>query len=157
MDVFKRISSGAFGLAILCFLLPFVSVSCSGQKIVTFTGLQLVTGTSFNEPKQHANQSKKIKAEPFAVLALASGIIGIGFTFSRSKKSAATAAALGAIGLVMLLILQSNLRDALLKEGGPLQLGIEIGYWLAALFYVAAAGLNGLVFLRNKDHAQIPP
>ncbi len=35
---------GAKGLALLCFLLPWVTVSCAGQPLARITGVQLATG-----------------------------------------------------------------------------------------------------------------
>ena len=40
-----NIARGAKGIALLCFLLPFVTVSCAGQPLARITGLQLATGS----------------------------------------------------------------------------------------------------------------
>ncbi|MBP7147732.1 MAG: hypothetical protein KBD01_09320 [Acidobacteria bacterium] len=39
-----KFSPALFGLALACFVMPFMSVSCQGQKLVSLTGLQLMTG-----------------------------------------------------------------------------------------------------------------
>src|SRR3990172_8569279 len=107
MENVKKFSPAVFGLALLCFLLPFVSVSCQGQKIATFTGAQLVTGTTLEQPGRFGGQGegRKIDREPIAIIALASGVLGLGFSFLRSKKSAIVPAVFGGIGLVTLLVL----------------------------------------------------
>lgn len=153
MENIKKFSPGVFGLALLCFFLPFVSVSCQGQKVATFTGVQLITGTTMEQPSGFGSQgkAKKIDGEPMAVVALASGVLGLGFSFLRRKKSAIIPAVLGGIGLVTLLVLQSKLRHEAMREGGILQLSFEIGYWLTALLYVSALGLNGFIFLKSKE------
>lgn len=42
----RSYSPGLFGVIILCFLLPFVSLTCAGQRLFTLNGLDLVTGTT---------------------------------------------------------------------------------------------------------------
>ena len=39
-----KLSPVCFALALLCFVLPFMSVSCQNQKLVTLTGLEAMTG-----------------------------------------------------------------------------------------------------------------
>ncbi len=40
----RRFSPGFFGLIALCFLLPFLSITCTGSPIATLKGLDFVTG-----------------------------------------------------------------------------------------------------------------
>ena len=40
-----NIARGAKGIALLAFLLPWVTVSCAGQTLASITGLQLATGS----------------------------------------------------------------------------------------------------------------
>lgn len=47
----KKAIPAILGLALICFFLPFVTVSCQGQKLMTFSGIQLVTGTTIQEPQ----------------------------------------------------------------------------------------------------------
>jgi len=37
MDIIKRFSPATFGLALICFFLPFTHISCQGQKVATLT------------------------------------------------------------------------------------------------------------------------
>ena len=36
-----RLSPALFGMALLCFFLPFINVSCGGTKVIQLTGVQL--------------------------------------------------------------------------------------------------------------------
>lgn len=45
----RHVSPAAFGFVVLCFLLPFVTLSCPGGSF-TFSGVQLATGTTIEEP-----------------------------------------------------------------------------------------------------------
>ncbi|MDP8995215.1 MAG: zinc ribbon domain-containing protein, partial [Pseudomonadota bacterium] len=38
------LARGAKGLALLCFVLPWMTVSCAGQKLVSMSGFNLATG-----------------------------------------------------------------------------------------------------------------
>ena len=40
----RKLPPAAYLLALICFLLPFVEVSCNGQKVVSLTGIQLLAG-----------------------------------------------------------------------------------------------------------------
>jgi hypothetical protein len=47
MDFFtkiKRATSGLFGIASICFFLPFLTISCGNDKIVSLNGLDLLIG-----------------------------------------------------------------------------------------------------------------
>ena len=65
----RHISSASFLFALFCFLLPFVTLSCPGASI-TFSGAQLVTGTTVEVPQMFGEaQQQKFDSEPLAVLA----------------------------------------------------------------------------------------
>ena|GEM_PF-3727542 len=52
-DTCRKTSSGFFGFALFCFLLPFVTLSCPGME-ATLTGAQLATGTTLEgQPDRH--------------------------------------------------------------------------------------------------------
>jgi hypothetical protein len=44
-DTLFNIARGAKAIALLCFVLPFVTVSCAGQPLARITGVQLSTGS----------------------------------------------------------------------------------------------------------------
>lgn len=79
----KGIRIAPFVLGILCFLLPFVEVSCSGQKLVSFTGLQLITGSELQNPM--GGQAQKYGSEPFALITMLCFIGGLIFALQVSK------------------------------------------------------------------------
>lgn len=45
----KKISPVILGIALICFFLPWINVSCQGEKVGTFTGIKLVTGTTIEQ------------------------------------------------------------------------------------------------------------
>lgn len=45
----RFLNPGSFAIVLLCFLLPFTNLQCNQNKLVSFTGVELVKGTSVKE------------------------------------------------------------------------------------------------------------
>jgi hypothetical protein len=76
----------------LGFLLPWVTVSCSGNPILEATGLQLMTGDP--QPAgalEGMEQNRAEDADPAigVILAFAAGLIGLAASFVLKNKQAA--------------------------------------------------------------------
>lgn len=136
-----------FIVGILCFLLPFIQVSCAGQKIVSITGIQLVTGTQFNP--QIANKVEVIESEPLAIAAIIAFVLGAFFSLSHQRiKSILSALAAGA-ALLSMILLKIRLDGKMVStHNQAISVSYDIGFWLVCL--AALAGL-ALSFLRIKD------
>ncbi len=65
----KTISPAVFGIIIICFFFPFMDISCIGQKVISFSGMQMVTGTTIEKPTMFGEktENEKINPEPLAV------------------------------------------------------------------------------------------
>lgn len=137
-----KVSAGLFAFVIVFFFLPFVRVSCAGQKVMSVTGIKLATGGSFEDPGGMGGRSvEKLEPDPFAILALVAAVGGV--VLSLAARSAIASAILGGAGAVFLLILKSRLADRTAQESmGVVQVEMDIGYWLAMLFFVGAAAVN---------------
>lgn len=149
----KKLSPVIFLIVIICFFLPFVNVSCEGTKVAALTGIQLVTGTEIEQPSVFGEpkQTEKADAEPFASAALLSAVLGLGLSFLKGRRSSIVPAILGVAGFVLLLLLKFKIDNEVLKEGeGMVQVEYGIGFWLAFLFLLFAAGWNGFLFSRRK-------
>lgn len=157
---FKKISPAVFGLALICFVLPFVTVSCNGQKVMSLSGIQLMTGTSIEQPGMFGGkgQAKKVDGEPVAIIAFIAGIAGLGLSFMKNRKSSIIPAGLGLIGLIMLLVIKIRLDGQVNIAGGAtmglLSLSYGAGYWLAFILYLLASCLNGYAFWQTKAGTQ---
>ncbi len=82
-----KASPAIFLASILCFLLPFITVSCGGQKVGSFSGLQLATGTTVNQPQMFGPaQSEKVESEPMATIAILCAVAGLGLSFLRRRS-----------------------------------------------------------------------
>lgn len=153
----RKLSPALFGLALICFFLPWVTVSCQGHKIISLNGIQLVTGTTIEEPKvfkeleglySHIEKpgrssDNKIKGSILAMFALLASIGGIGLSFLRGKKGFLGPAIAGITGVISLIALSERLNNKILQEGGGLlQLDYRAGFYLTLILFLSATGVN---------------
>lgn len=126
-----KFRSASFGLAIFCFVLPFMTMSCPGGRFI-FTGIQMVTGTTV--------QDEKLGAEPLAILALLCAIAGLALSFgTRDVATGVT----GVAGAIALFLLKASVDSKTLEKGGGMvQVSFGFGFWLALLALVAGAALS---------------
>jgi hypothetical protein len=83
----KKVSSATLILVLICFFMPFVTFSCGGQKLVTLSGMQLVTGTTIEEPQMFGPPKKtKLAPECMALLTFLAVIAGLGFELSERQE-----------------------------------------------------------------------
>jgi hypothetical protein len=157
----SKVSPVLFVVTVLCFLLPFVTVSCNGQKIVSLSGTELAFGTSIEQPQMFGGPTSKqhVDAEPVATIAFLCAIAGIALGFLLPRVPLASAIT-GAVGTLLLLILMGKLSGDLGKQAqGVFQLDYEAGFILSLLLFIAAAGWNGWLFFlsRKPGMAASPP
>ena len=144
--------------SVLCFFLPFVTVSCGGVKAFTLTGQQLATGTTLTQPQAFGPpQTQKIDADPFAAVAALCALTGIALSLIGRRIAAATAIS-GGVGGVSLLIMRSRLDAQLQTQGqGVATATYETGFTLAALLLVAGAAWNVYLFLQARRTSEAVP
>lgn len=158
----RRFSPGFFAVIALCFLLPFVSITCSGSRLATLKGLDFVLGTevtidqeleeSFDldtgqtpgtdapegEIDVEGAEDSRVDPNIFAIAALAGAVVGIVLTMILRRRGRDLAAVvLASIVLLSLLIFRFDTSgDA---EGGQGVVGIEyrFGWWIAVLVAMA--------------------
>lgn len=80
--------------ALLGFLLPWVTVSCSGTEILSATGLQLMTGDPQPAGPLQGQQANTDDTEPAILVIAAFAVIALGLAASFLPKAKAAAAAL---------------------------------------------------------------
>ena len=146
MGSISKISPVTFGLALLCFFLPFFSFSCQGQKVATLSGWELATGTTVNQPQMFGPpQPQKVEPKGQATAALvcvAVGLISSFVSLANSKVGGFLAAAPAAFGAGLLVALDSSIEGDLIKQGGGVvKVNCEAGFYLALIFLLASLGL----------------
>lgn len=149
----KKLSPVVFVLALICFFLPFMTFSCQGQRVLSLSGLQLVTGTSIDQPQMFGPaQSQKLNPEPLAILVFLCGIGGLILSLRKGHAATIASAATGGMATILLLALKSKIDgDALSKSGGVIQVNYDIGYYAVVLLFLAAVGLNVFLLMQGKN------
>lgn len=106
-----NIARGAKGIALLCFLLPFVTISCAGQPLAKITGVQLATGSIQpigqngmpGAPSGGASTATDYGVDIFALVAaiLIAAALVLTFVLAR-RRAALLAMVLSAVAAVIL-------------------------------------------------------
>src|ERR1051326_4250918 len=102
----SKVSPVLFLVTVLCFLLPFVTVSCNGQKIASLSGTELAFGSNIEQPQMFGGGTARrhLDAEPVATIAFLCAIAGIAVGFLVARMPLVSAL-VGAVGTFFLLIL----------------------------------------------------
>ena len=148
-----RIAPYAIGIA--CFILPFIQISCSGEKVVSFTGVQLVTGSEMANPM--SDEKEKLPPEPTAIIALVALVVGVVFATQLSRGAAILSAVSGGVAVIAMVLLKTNMDAEILKEAGGMAISADyqMGFWGVCLMSAAGAIL-ALMRLQDAE-AQPPP
>ena len=147
----SKVSPVIFIASILCFLFPFMTVSCGGHQVASFTGAQLAIGTTVEQPQMFGPpQKQKVDPDPFAALAGLCAVIGMASSFTGTG-TAIVQAICGALGSLSLFLMKSRMDDQILKQGrGMLQVNYETGFSFALVLLIAGAAWNAFLFSQRK-------
>jgi len=132
-----NVPRGALIVALLCFLMPFVSFSCNGNKIVSLSGYQLVTGTQI----QAEDQAQKLNPEPMMVLALVLGLVALLLALKvLSNQGMVLVGVAAAIAAVCGIHYKGKTeQDVLSHAGAVVQVNWEPAFWVLIIAYIIAA------------------
>ncbi len=163
-----NLARGAKGVALLLFLLPWVTVSCAGQELATLSGVDLATGSvTIANPMTGATETPPGAGErDIPVIAAALLILlSLAATFVLKRGQAALLAAGGAsvaavlISYTVLIKVPARMRESAAAEGAPgmnqqeianmISVDVALGFWLTLAALIAAIVLNWL----SKDRA----
>jgi hypothetical protein len=104
---------GAKGLALACFLLPWVTVSCAGTPLARMTGVQMATGSISPVANPAAgmpggpqtpsleNFTRGAEGDIFVIIAAALIVIGLVLLFVLPRRTAAVAGMATAAGAIL--------------------------------------------------------
>jgi hypothetical protein len=150
-----------FASTVLCFFLPFITVSCGDIKAFTLTGQQLATGTTLAEAQPFGPpKTQAIGADPFAALAGLCAIAGLAFSLLGNSLRKASVAS-GAGGAISLFIMRLRLENQIQTQGqGVARITFETGYTFALLLLAGCAAWNLYLLqqrTRKADDQAIPP
>lgn len=88
-------------IALLAFALPWMTVSCSSERVMSATGINLASGDfAVINPLTKAVQTQSGDANLWLVLAIIAIAIGIVASFRRARPGAAIVTATSAVALI---------------------------------------------------------
>ena len=140
-----------FAGTVLCFFLPFVSISCQGTKLHTFTGQQLATGTTMSQPQMFGPpKTQKVEPNAFAGIAFFCSAAGVALCLVGRKMLRGTALAAG-VGSASLLAMKVQLDQQIQKDGmGVAENKYEFGFFMALLLLFASTGWSLYQIARER-------
>jgi hypothetical protein len=128
------LSPSFFGLAALCFLLPFLEIKCTDKVLVSASGVELMTGKGFNlespgdmlgeesKAEKSPKESKDIAPQPMMIITFLLSMVGIAVAFFSFRQKNVTSAILGFLGFLVMLIFkftfESQMASAMSKTDG---------------------------------------
>lgn len=156
------------GIALLAFLLPWMTVSCSNQKLVEASGFGLAFGrvTAMGQASQAGDGASLNIWLILALLAIAGGLA---LLFMRGREAAKLVLGTSAAAIALIFVgTWRYSKDAIMAEAaksGPnsnldqaalamIQVNWEIGYWLALLSLIAAAAMAWLVMTGKEAETE---
>ncbi|NML04598.1 zinc ribbon domain-containing protein [Sphingomonas sp. G-3-2-10] len=152
------------GIALVAFVLPWLTVSCSGTKIVSATGFGIAFGRFTSELPNTERTPGAGEINYLILLALIAVAIGLAIAFTpqtRQKAAALIGTSVGALVLIWAGTLKYSkstiLAEAAKKNGGQrnemsdaalamIQIDWQFGYWLAILALLTAGVMAWLAF-----------
>lgn len=156
MSTAKKFSPVFFLLAAGCFFMPFFDLACSGEKLATLNGIQLVTGTHVEQRNPFSGRSeyKRIDPAPLAIAAFVAALTGVVLSFIKHYSAALINILAGLAGFGSLLLLKAQIDAEVMRQGERLvYVQYHPGFWLALFLFLASAGYNVFVFLIEKRKA----
>jgi len=132
--------SGA-ALVLVCFFLPWVTVSCEGQRIASLSGFDLAQGVAGG-----------VNAQPALYLVIVAAILSLGvlaYTYQRNYSTTATAVTqllLALIGFAPLLKVYLDLQSQS-QRGALVSVDAQLGLWgtMLGLVMIAVGGAIDLI------------
>jgi hypothetical protein len=160
--VLRALSPAGFLLTLLCFALPFVTVSCDAPGgygrsapggFTSYTGFDLATGEAPDVDPQHLRpaaeqRDDRFDPQPFAIAALLALVAGIVTVVIRETAVRRIAAALCAGAAGAMLLANQAVTEALVEARLNVQLTVPMPAGKSATDYVHTGnGWGGAVLL----------
>jgi len=139
-------------VAALCFFLPWFFVSCSGQPVRSFSGLEFATGTEVN--------GQRISGSPELFLVLLCSLVVLTlayFAWRRGHATTVEGVTLLGLGTLPLVLLWLKSFDAQSNMPSGLQITeIQYGFWGTILGNIIVM-VGGALNLIESSQPSLPP
>lgn len=157
------------GVALLAFLLPWMTVSCQSQPLVKATGF----GLAFGQIETFGRAAgKSADMNPLLVLAVLAIVAGLVIAFTQTRKAALASLVTSSAALLLVLAgtmkyTKSSILDAADKGGSSsepgeqmgkamlelIQVNWHLGYYACLIALAVACGMAWLVMTGKDDEA----
>jgi hypothetical protein len=145
-DVSRPISLSLFALVLLCFLLPFARITCSGKDgkqeiVVQASGYEVAFGKVVAaQPDttggRHTWDARRAQPDYLAIAILVAALIGIGLVRLKGRRGAFVRGIYSFHCILLPLALWAELQG----KGGELHL--LVGWWATVALFAAACIVN---------------
>lgn len=167
-----KISALLYAIVIISFFMPFFMVSCEKTELMTINGIQLVTGgesklkmdnpfSGINGDPDKEQEPQKIKAHPYAIVAIAIAILAVLASLVLPKKLYFVPVILSIGGVVFLYLLKSGMVGLISKADSGMGSAFDLtkilkvhslyGFWVAMAGFLGGAILTLILGLRNNE------
>lgn len=156
MSTAKKFSPVFFLLAAGCFFMPFFDLACSGERLATLNGIQLVTGTHVEQRNPFSGRSeyKRIDPAPLAIAAFVAALTGVVLSFIKHYSAALINILAGLAGFGSLLLLKAQIDAEVMRQGeGLIYVQYHPWFWLILFLFLAGAVYSIFVFFIEKKKA----
>jgi hypothetical protein len=159
--VFAKLSPLALLLAILCFPFPFITVSCDTGLRKEFTGVQLATGFTVNQPQMFGPPVEHhTPPDPYIAFSLIAGVVGFAATVRSPRR--VFGALSGGLAALSLFLFKFQMDNRVAQDpAAPVHLQYENAFFLALAAFAGAAVLSLLSKevegLRSRAASASPP
>ena len=127
-----------FGVGLILFLLPWISISCGGQKVLTFSGTDLSIGNTIEIPESFGKVKKHTSRDWKASLAFLSAIAGLiaSFVIKKERLRGYFLMVASIFSGMMLFLMRNHLNSEILKQsGGMMTIDYHFGFWAATITF----------------------
>lgn len=139
----RIVSGSAAAIVLLCFFLPWATVSCSGQELMTVSGLDMASGVEVSG--QQVEGETILYAIPLAVLV----ILGLLVVAANNAIGAGIGQITASIvGLLILFLKWSSLTSNAQQQG--MEVSAEIGFFGTVVGFIVVI-IGALLIMQEKS------
>ena len=148
-------------MALICFALPFLEVSCQGRKALGLTGIQLALGSEYQQTDAFGRpETKKIQGDKVFLAALGITALALVLCSVPGRRGAVYGFICGIASLGLLVGGKIKTEGDLFKQAGETAVcNWQIGFWAAGIFLLVAILVSArqMVEDRNRPPGYKPP
>lgn len=161
----KYVRIAPFILAVVCFIFPFIQISCrvpgnGTLKVASLTGLELVTGTelTYKNPLTGEREKQKVPGEKLVLAALICIFIALLMCFLGGSAGRLLPAAFAVSAFICLVVEKIRFDKQAAEQGeGLLTVACGFGFIATCILLLGGAGVGDYeYFVRGKSVLNAP-